>query len=155
MNTGPKTNIFLGAAGVVAAGLGVVSAGLPFLQPKEAPSEKAPSVQAAPADTRECRDDEKESVTAALRNFGRKAVDECYRFSKEHEAVLASCEVDLIARRINARGSYKWKGGLKKDDQNFSASYSTDLSGTDMRVNITSRSRDSDSKCEAMERASR
>lgn len=155
MSTGPKTNIFLAISGVVAAGLGVVGAGLPFLQPKEAPPEKPPSVQAAPADTRECRDDEKESVTAALRNFGHKAVDECYRFSKEHEAVLAACEVDLIARRINARGTYKWKGGLRKDDQNFNASFSTDLSGTDMRVNITSRSRDSDSKCEAMERASR
>jgi hypothetical protein len=155
MNTGPKTNIFLAVSGVIAAGLGVVSSGLPFLQPKDASPEKAPSVQAAPADTRDCRDDEKESVTAALRNFGHKAVEECYRFSKEHEAVLASCQVDLIARRINARGTYKWKGGLRKDDQNFVAAYSTDLSGTEMRVNITSRSRDSDSKCEAMDRATR
>jgi hypothetical protein len=155
MNTGPKTNIFLAVSGVVAAGLGVVGSGLSLLQPKDAPSEKAPSVQTAPADTRACRDDEKEAVTAALRNFGHRAVEECYRFSKDQEAAVSSCEVDLIARRINARGSFKWKGGIRKDDQNFAASFSTDLAGTDMRVNITSRSRDSDSKCEAMERATR
>jgi hypothetical protein len=157
MNTGPKTNIFLAVSGVIAAGLGVVGAGMPFLQgPSKggAPSVIVASVQ-APADTRLCRDDEKEVITAALRNYGRVAVDECYKFSKSHDAELASCEVDLVARRINARGTYKWKGGLRGDDQNFVAAFSTDFSGTDIRVNVTSRSRNSDRECGTLERASR
>ncbi len=132
MTTGPKTNIFLAVSGVIAAGLGVVGSGLSLLQPKDAPVPKAESVQAAPAaDVRACRDDEKEVVAAALRNYGRVAVEECYKFSKDKEAEVAMCEVDLVARRINARGIYRWKGGIRKDDQNFQAAFSTDFSGTE------------------------
>lgn len=156
MSTGPKTNIFLAVSGVVAAGLGVVGAGMPFLTPKEAPPAATQSVQAAaPATERVCRDDEKEVIAAALRNYGRRAVDECYKFSKSHDVEVNSCEVDLVARRINARGVYKWQGGIKGDDQNFNAAFSTDFSGTDIRVNVTNRTRNSDRECDTLERASR
>jgi hypothetical protein len=156
MNTGPKTNIFLAVCGVVAAGLGVVGGVLPIV-PKtaDAPAAKVESVQAAPADIRVCTDPEKDVVAAALRNYGRAAVDECYKFTKAHDAGVDSCNVDLVARRINAHGQYKWKGGLRGDDQNFVAAFSTDFSGTDLRVNVTSRSRNSDRVCGTLERASR
>lgn len=157
MSTGPKTNIFLAVCGVVAAGLGVVGGVLPLApKPAEAPPAKVESVAAAPpADIRICTDPEKDVVAAALRNYGRAAVDECYKFTKAHDAAVDSCNVDLVARRINAHGQYKWKGGLRGDDQNFVAAFSTDFSGTDMRVNVTSRSRNSDRECGTLERASR
>jgi hypothetical protein len=155
MNPGPKTNAFLAACGVIAASLGVVGAGLPFFQ-KQAPAPVAVgSVQPASQDMRACTGEEQEIITAALRNYGRAAVDECYKFSKAHEAQVDSCNVDLVARRIYAHGAYRWKGGLRGDDQNFVAAFSTDFSGTDIRVNVTSRSRNSDRECGALERASR
>jgi hypothetical protein len=155
---GPKTKLFLAISGVIAAGLGVVGAGVPFLSNKPAdPPAKVESVVAAPApaDIRICNDGEKDAVTAALRNYGRAAVDECYKFSKGHEAAVDSCNVDLVARRINAHGQYKWKGGIRGDDQNFVAAFSTDFSGTEMRVNVTSRSRNSDRECGTLQRAER
>lgn len=149
---GPKLNAFMAACGVVAAGLGVVGASLPFLPKKE----EAPVVAATKEETiRACSDAEKEVVRAALNNFGRRAVDECYRFTRDRVAEVNGCDVDLVSRRINARGQYKWVGGLRKDEQQFSAAFSTDFSGTDLRVNVTSRSRESDAECETLDRAHR
>jgi hypothetical protein len=75
MNTGPKTNIFLAVCGVVAAGLGVVGGVLPIVEkPAAASAARVESVQ-APADIRVCTDPEKEVVAAALRNYGRAAVE--------------------------------------------------------------------------------
>lgn len=156
---GPKTKAFMAISGIIAAGLGVVGASLPFIggKPAEAPPAKVESVVApqAPADIRICNDGEKEAVTAALRNYGRGAVDECYKFSKGHDVEVDACNVDLVARRINAHGTYKWKGGLRGDDQNFVAAFSTDFSGTEIRVNVTSRSRNSDRECGTLQRAER
>jgi hypothetical protein len=155
---GPKTKIFMAISGVIAAGLGVVGASLPFVggnKPAEPVAKVESAAPAAPADVRVCSDLEKDAVTAALRNYGRAAVDECYKFSKGHDVAVDACNVDLIARRINAHGTYKWQGGLRGDDQNFVAAFSTDFSGTEMRVNVTSRSRNSDRECGTLQRAER
>lgn len=156
MSGGPKLNAFMAACGALAAGLGVVGASLPFLPHKDQPA----SVSTAPEKPKEetvraCNDAEKEVVRAALNNYGRRAVEECYHFTKDRAAEVNACDVDLVSRRINARGQYKWVGGLRKDDQNFNAAFSTDFSGTELRVNVTSRSRDSDAKCETLDKASR
>ncbi|MEJ0023105.1 MAG: hypothetical protein WDN76_06450 [Alphaproteobacteria bacterium] len=155
MSGGPKLNAFMAACGALAAGLGVVGASLPFLSPKDKPA----AVSAAPPPKEEtlraCTDAEKEVVRAALNNYGRRAVEECYHFSKDRSADVNSCDVDLVSRRINARGQYKWVGGIRKDDQNFNAAFSTDFSGTELRMNILSRSRDSDAKCETLDRNTR
>jgi hypothetical protein len=151
MSGGPKLNAFMAACGAIAAGLGVVGASLPFLQNNDKPATVAPAPKEET--TRACSDAEKEVVRAALNNYGRRAVEECYRFTKDRVAEVNSCDVDLVSRRINARGQYKWIGGLRKDDQNFNAAFSTDFSGTELRVNVTSRSRDSDAKCETLDRS--
>lgn len=155
MSGGPKLNAFIAGSGVVAAGLGVVGASLPFLPPQDKPAAAVVAEKPKEETTRACSDAEKEVVRAALNNYGRRAVDECYRFTKDRTVEVSGCDVDLVSRRINARGQYKWVGGLRKDDQNFAAAFSTDFSGTDLRVNVTSRSRDSDAKCEILDRASR
>ncbi|MGE3301535.1 MAG: hypothetical protein AB7M12_00290 [Hyphomonadaceae bacterium] len=149
MNTGPKLNAFLAVCGVAAAGLGVVSAGLPFLQKgaAEKPAAAVASAKPEEADARACTDGEREAARAALYNYGRHTVESCFMFSKEHEAVLDSCEVDRVTRRINARGVYDWKGGVRAKPHQFTASFSTDLVGTDIRVNITARTRESDEDC--------
>ncbi len=153
MSGGPKLNAFMAVSGVVAAGLGVVGASLPFLPQKEQPASVAP----APKEEtfRACTDGEKEVVRAALNNYGRRAIDECYRFTKDRAAEVSACDVDLVSRRINARGQYKWVGGIRKDSQNFSAAFSTDMSGTDIRVNVTGGSRERDVECATLDRASR
>jgi hypothetical protein len=154
MSGGPKLNAFMAACGALAAGLGVVGASLPFLSHKEAPSA---SVAPAPKEEtfRACTDPEKEVVRAALNNYGRRAIEECYRFTRDRIAEVGACDVDLVTRRINARGQYKWQGGLRKDEQNFSAAFSTDMSGTDIRVNVTGSSRERDVDCATLEKATR
>lgn len=156
MSGGPKLNAFMAACGALAAGLGVVGASLPFLPHKET----APAASVAPEKpkeetTRACTDPEKEVVRAALNNYGRRAIEECYRFTRDRIAEVGACDVDLVTRRINARGQYKWQGGLRKDEQNFAAAFSTDMSGTDIRVNVTGSSRERDVECATLERASR
>jgi hypothetical protein len=152
MSGGPKLNAFMAVCGALAAGLGVVGASLPFIQHKDQPASVAPPKEET---TRACTDAEKEVVRAALNNYGRRAIDECYLFTRDRLAEVNGCDVDLVTRRINARGQYKWRGGVRKDEQNFAAAFSTDLSGTEIRVNVTGSSRERDAKCVTLDKASR
>ena len=146
MQYGPKVSAFVTACGVAAAGLGVVWAGLSFL-PRGGPVVVVDKGKPEAA-SRPCNDAEREVVRASLTNYGRRVAGRCAVFSEKHEAQLQQCDVDLMARRINARGLYDWRGGVRKEPHQFIAAFSTDLSGTDIRVNVTNRSRQGDAACE-------
>jgi hypothetical protein len=146
MNAGPKLTAFITACGVAAAGLGVVSAGLPFLQ-KSAPAAVG---QKKEESARACTDAEKELARAALNNYGRRVINACFTFAKDRDAALSRCEVDLVTRRMNARGAFNWRGGVLQDRHMFDAAFSTDLSGADIRVNVVAGGKKGDAACAAL-----